>query len=183
MEENIGTGDTLNPNGGAADGAIQKTPEQLAAEIEQLRSEKAKADELARNYKVRAEKAESKSKDLKHGDGQTPNNDHNSLTNSREENILIARVYSSGNEIPEPLAEKAIERVKKIAAIEGITLTQAYASEDFGIWKSREVQKYKTDLAQLGASNGGQSTQTKDLNTPGLSEEEHKALFNKRNGR
>lgn len=92
---------------------------------------------------------------------------------SREEGILFAKGFS----------ETEVEQAKKVAQIQGVKLTDAVRDPLFTGWKAIEDKKAKDREAQLPASRGGRTTVKKTLATPGLSDEDHKALFNEKIGR
>lgn len=94
---------------------------------------------------------------------------------SREE----AKLYAKG------LEDDEVDRVIKIAKLDGVSLTEAYQSEDFKLYKEKKDREAKRAAAQLGAARGGSANagQSKDFNTPGLTEDDHKKLWKKSVGR
>lgn len=94
------------------------------------------------------------------------NNATSSLT--REEAVLIAKGYSLDE----------VEKAKKIAAVEEVDLLKAAESDIFTSWKKSNDEKIKREKAQLGVSRGVKtSAAKKGFGTPGLSDAEHKELF------
>ena len=92
-----------------------------------------------------------------------------------EEDLFVIKQLDSVDEL---------ERVKKIAQLDGVTLSEAMKSEDFTIWKQAREAESKREAASMEASRGsGNRGKKKTLQTPGLSKEEHKALFRQRMGR
>lgn len=92
---------------------------------------------------------------------------------SRDEAIL----FSKG------LSEDEVEHAKKVSAVQGIKLTEAIVDPLYTAWKEQKNKDARAQAAQLPASKGARATVKKSFNTPGLSDEDHKALFNERMGR
>jgi hypothetical protein len=86
---------------------------------------------------------------------------------TREEGIL----YSKGFE------EDEVEYAQKVATLQGVKLTEAVKDPLFTTWKSNKDADQKKQAAQLGTSKGARTTIKKSFDTPGLSDEDHKALF------
>jgi len=182
----------LNPGGdpastvGTGGDPAAATPSGEAQPSSDIAAELAKAKELAENYKRRAEKAEAKAKETKQPPApetppSTPKKDDSGAF-TREEAKIFTQIVNSG--LPEELTDAAMERVGKIAALEGISIAEAYKTDDFKVWRDRKVQTYKHEQAQLGASRGGSSTsQVKTFDSPGLTDAEHTALYMQKYGR
>lgn len=80
--------------------------------------------------------------------------------------------------------KELIERARKIARLEGITLAQAVENPMFAYAKQAYEEEQKKEKASMEASRGsGSRGQKKTLATTGLSKEEHKELWRKRQGR
>lgn len=135
--------------------------------------------ELYENQKVRAEKAEAELKKLKSTQKGTdtatadtnPSPAPAGLT--REEAILFAR----------GLSEEEVNKVSKIAQMEGVSLTDAASSEMFNLWKSAEDKKRKSQDASMAASKGApQAPKEKTFDSKDLSPDEHKELWKKKMG-
>jgi hypothetical protein len=92
---------------------------------------------------------------------------------SREEGILIAKGFS----------EEEVEYAQKVAELQKKPLTEAVTDDLFTAWKAKRDKDAKDKAAQLGTSRGGRSTVKKSFRTPGLSDDEHKEMFNERAGR
>ena len=92
---------------------------------------------------------------------------------SREEAILFAKGFT----------EAEVEKMKKVAAVEGIKLTDVPANDIFTAWKAKQDAEARDREAQLGASRGGRSKVHKTFETKGLSDEEHRALFQEKIGK
>jgi len=77
-----------------------------------------------------------------------------------------------------------IDQARKIARLEGITLTEAVNSTMFGYAKQAYEAQQREEKASMEASRGsGNRGQKKDFKTQGLSAAEHKELWNSRTGR
>jgi hypothetical protein len=92
---------------------------------------------------------------------------------TRDEAIVIAKGFS----------EEELEYANKVAALEGIKVTDAVTNDLFTSWKARHDKAAKEQAAQLPASKGARATVKKSLSTPGLSDEEHKQLAREKLGR
>ncbi len=92
---------------------------------------------------------------------------------SKEEAILYAKGFS----------EEEVAHAQKVAALQGVKLTDAVNDDLFTTWKTKREEETKQSKAQLGASRGSRATVKKTLATPGLSDDEHKALFLEKIGR
>lgn len=103
---------------------------------------------------------------------QTPTAQTDSV--SREEVILFAKGFTLED----------VESLKKISAIEGAGLLATAESPIFKAWKEVEDKRKEAETAEIGVSNGSTKTPKKvNFNTPGLTDEQHRALFAKRMGR
>lgn len=139
-------------------------------EDQRKRAEKAEAE----LKKLQAErKSQEKTEESSEGQKETPvKESKDQLT--KEEAILYAR----------GLSEEEVEKVKSIASIEGETPLVAAESDYFKIWKEKEDKKREVQETQLDASKGSSRVKPKkDFSTPGMSPEEHKALWQQSKGR
>lgn len=91
---------------------------------------------------------------------------------SREEAILIAKGFT----------EDEIEQAKKVAALEGVKLTEVPQNELFVAWKAKRDADAKKQAAQLGVSRGARTNVKKTLASKELTDDEHKELFKERIG-
>ena len=92
---------------------------------------------------------------------------------SRDEAILIAK----------GLSEEEVEYAKKVATLQGVKVTDAVNDDLFKGWKAKKDKEAKDAEASLPPSRGARSTMKKTFNTPGLTPEAHKELFNERLGK
>lgn len=147
-----------------------ETPEQMQARINDLTD---------RNGKLWARLQRAKSKPASPAaltppvTPTTPVADPAKPALSREEAVLIAKGYSL----------EEVEHANKVAEIEKKPLLEAVTLDLFTDWKSKRDKDAKDRAAQLGTSKGGRATVKKSFATPGLSDEEHREMFNNRNGR
>lgn len=137
---------------------------------------------LAENYKIRAEKAEAKLKPhQKDSNGSTTEhiNKESKDTQSQPSTsdvVELAKLYAKG------LDDGQVAQLTKIAGLEGITREEALNSELYTTWNTLRENKIKEEKAQLGASKGSRVSVKKTLSSPGLSPEEHKALYREKFG-
>lgn len=124
-------------------------------------------EEIAELKKKHAIEMRKLRKELKKTETKEKDTAPQSLT--REE----AKLYARG------LEDDEVDRVIRIAKLDGISLTEAYNSDDFKSYKEKKERQAKREAAQLGAGKGASSNagQKKSLNTPGLTAEEHKKLW------
>lgn len=159
-EENMPTDDGSNIEGDTL------TVEELEEQLEQERDARAKAEELANNYKIRAEKAEKHKPEPKLSTQPTNNGV------SREEAILFAKGFS----------QEEVEYALKVAKVEDASLLAAAETPMFKAWKQSKDEESKSQKASVGVSRRGQSYEPpKDFNTV-KTREEHMALFKKMTG-
>lgn len=113
----------------------------------------------------RAKKAEAENKVLK--GTKKPAEAQASPTNV-EETVLLAN----------GMDEELLEKLKKVAQVNGTTLIKAQNDPIFVAVKEKFEKDKKQASASMPASRGsGQSKPKKDFATPGLTRDEHKALF------
>lgn len=129
------------------------------------------------NQKLRAEKAEKEKKELEaelallKKETKPAQEAKPVETGLSEDDILvISRVQD----------KESIDMIRKVAKLEGITLTEAEQNPLYRSWANQRAEEKRQEQSQMGASKGsGSRKQTKDLSTPRLSEEEHKELWKK----
>jgi hypothetical protein len=136
-----------------------ETPEQLKARLAQ--SEEARRKLFAR---LQREKGKTKTAPTEQPQPQQP---ASPATLTREEGILFSKGFS----------EEEVEQAKKVAALQGVKLTEAVNDDLFTGWKTKRDKEATDRKAQLPSSRGGRPTVRKSFNTPGLSDEEHKQMF------
>lgn len=154
------------------------TPEEITEEleVEETEAEEVTSEEQEKiDWKARALKAEAtilKQKAKAKEKEETPKEQSSSLT--REEAILFAK----------GLSDEEVEKAKKVAALEDISLTEAVNNDIFVSWKKAQEARRKAEEASLGASKGSARTKPqKDFKTSGLTEEEHRQLWQQATGR
>lgn len=118
-------------------------------------------------------KRQKNSKDEKSSETEEAKADTVSEPLSRDEAILYAQGHS----------DEAVAKAKQIAALEGMSVRDAANSEMFSIWKEKREREVKEQKAQLAASKGSRATVKKTFATAGLSDEDHRELFNQKMGR
>jgi hypothetical protein len=175
------------------DAEIQDDPSEEVEKEDTLEEDEsdelnAKLEEAYNNQKIRAEKAETESKDLKRkiealekqlspadeeGESQDESKPQSGQIDQIREEILQSQGFS----------EDEIARAKRVAAVEDITVIEATEHEMFKDWKAKKDAEAKDKEAELGASTGASRARPKKgFSTTNLSEEEHKALFKKQVG-
>ncbi len=115
----------------------ENAPEQVSVDIEQLKKEA----ELAKNYKVRAEKAEAERKALE-------NRLNNELKKSK--NGLDVEDYIDISASLDGLDQREKEKLAQEHKLSGKTLKDIRESEDFSLWQSAyraKVEKERLSLA------------------------------------
>jgi hypothetical protein len=163
--------DALNQDDTSTDVDQDDASQDSDAELEKLR----KAYE---NQKIRAEKREAELKALKEQlvtkkpeVKETPTESKpNQSTLSREEAILFAQGYDL----------EAVDKLKIFSQVEGIGLLEAKEADTFKAWTAARDERRKSEESELSASKGSPKKKKElDTQTPGLSDEEHKALWEK----
>jgi hypothetical protein len=167
-----------NENEEILDAEVQD--DNTSVEVENNDTLKEESSELENKYlnqKGRAEAAEKREKALKAEleklrggeQNQEPAKDTSNL--STEDVKLYAR-YD----------DEAVDKIKKIATVEGISYSEAIKSDLFTAYEEVKKQEAKRQKASLGASRGSSSKSTVNINTPGIGKEDHKALWKKKMG-
>ena len=140
-------------------------------DIEAIKKELADALEAKRQLTARAKTAEAKLKEK-----PEPTQINNNGLSADDVDVKI--LQSQG------LDEDAIKYLKKLAQVNGTSIIAAQSDELFEAYKTKKETEEKTKKASLGASRGsGQAKKEASMTTPGLSDADHKALWNKQNGR
>lgn len=127
----------------AESGGNDLTVDEILEAYHQEREARLKAEELANNYKVRAEKAE-----------KAPKHDPSLQTNTgtlKQEDVEILILKRDG------LSEDEISLAREIAAIQKVSLLEATKSKLFIAQKKISEDENKSAKAQLSSSRRGQS--------------------------
>ena len=128
-----------------------------------------KAEELAENYKKRAEKAEGKLKDKpKAVETKAPKKEQEQQALTREETILFAKNVLDTDE--------DLEDAKFIAERKGIGLAEAVDTLTFKSLKRERDNEKKAEDSSLRASRGSKVKEKITLKSKGLSTDDHKRL-------
>lgn len=154
-----------------------------------LREEARKGRKATREATARAKKAEAALKEKKppqerqkkdededdesedeSGSGSSASHNKKPVISADDVDIKILRSQGVG--------DAAIERLQKIAALNGTSILDAQTDPLYVDWKAKEDARIASEKAKLGASHGsGSRRKGKDLNTPGLTAEEHKEMW------
>lgn len=146
-------------------------------DVEALKTKIAEKDTFARQVLARAKKAEAELKVLK---GNKPAEATQTLTPNAPatEELEVLILKSQG------MSPELIETLKKVSQATGKTLLDTQKDEVFITIKEKMEATEKSAKASVGASRGsGKVTKVKDINTPGITTEEHKELWLKEQGR
>ena len=100
-------------------------------------------------------------------------NKTNTSPNSIEETVLKAQGVS----------QEELDVLKKVSALNGISIIDAQKDDMFVLWKQKKEAEERQEKARLGASKGAsQKAEKISFNTPGLTKEQHKALWKEKMG-
>lgn len=151
---------------------IEDDTEDVDALREQLEAERQARLQLT----ARAKKAEAELKQFKHVPSKPTQNTTNNLT---PEDIRIEVLRSQGTPSDE------IDELQSIAKMKNITVIEAKETTYFKAYKAEKEERERSERAKLGVStrSGQQKSQQKTFATPGLTKEEHKALWLQSQGR
>jgi hypothetical protein len=139
-------------------------------DVETLRAELEKERTARQQITARAKKAEDQLREFKkpRSESEAPRQD----TPDVDERILRA------NGMPDEL----LKELKAIATARGIDLISAQNDKLFKLAKEDFEREAKQKEASLGSSKGsGNSQAKKSISSPGLSKEEHKAMWKQKN--
>lgn len=146
-------------------------------DVEALKQKIADLEEAKRQITARAHKAEQEAKTFK---SKSQTSSDTQLTNSSltEESVDVKILESKG------VDAESIAMLKDIAKIKNISMLAAEHNEIYKTWKSNQEATAKAEKAKLGASRGsGSAKQEKAFTSANLSDEDHKALWLKSQGR
>jgi len=149
------TEETVQPEGAIEGETLETEPEVDAAQLQ------------ATNKKLfeRAKKAEAELKALK--GAKKPVQATASSTNV-EETVLLAN----------GMDEELLNKLKKVAEVQGTSLIKAQNDPIFVAVKESFEKEKKQQAASMPASRGGGTVKPKkDFKSPGLSRDEHRAMF------
>ena len=148
------------------------------ADEDESENETPKYTEHEKKLFARLKKAEAKLKELEKSSGQKAKKQikNNVETTddfiTRSEAILLAKGFE----------DEDIDVAKSIAKGYNISLAEAVKHKVFTAYKTEKDSEIKKQKASLGASQGSGSSKKSGIK-PGMTEEEHKAFFNKAIGR
>lgn len=143
----------------------QDTPEEES--IDDLKEKLAKAEEAKRQLTARAKRAEDAAKATQVKPQKTTKSDV-----PTEELIDIQILKSKG------FTDDLINDARVIAKARGVSIMDVQSDPVFLGIKKQKDEEVKAAKAKLGASRGSSSVKKeKTLATPGLTDEEHKALW------
>ena len=144
---------------------IDEPTEELETPVEeQTNDELAKAQAEAAKYRRLFEKSQKKPAPAEQVKAETPN----SPLIDVDERVLKAQ----------GMPDELLEKLKKVAALEGVSLIDAQNNDLFVAAKEKFEKEAKSKAASLGASRGSAKVQPKkDFTAVGLTKEEHMAMI------
>jgi hypothetical protein len=149
--------------------ASQNNQPDIEDRLAELEQEIAKQREIAENQRIRAEKAEAKAKATPKP--KTNEDDKNDYPDVDE------RILKAGG-----MPDELLKELKAIAKARDVTLIDAQNDSLFKLVKENYEQELKSKEASLGSSKGsGNAVAKKSPSTPGLSRDEHKAMWKQMN--
>ena len=145
-------------------------------DVEAFQAQLAEAEEAKRQLTARAHKAEAEAKALKAKQAEAPPLQTNSGLDADAVDVKI--LQSQG------MSEDLIKELTTLAKVRGTSILATQLDPIFITIKEKVEAEDKAKKASLPASRGsGSPTARKDFNSPGLTDAEHKELWNKRQGR
>lgn len=149
--------------------------EEVVTLTKEEHAELLKKAEQVQNVVARAKKAEAEIKALKGKSAEAPQLNNNALS---ADDVDVKILQSQG------MSEDLINELKALAKVRGTSILATQLDPIFLAIKEKKDAEDKNAKASLGASKGsGQIKKSKDFKTSGLSEQEHKELWLKANGR
>lgn len=126
------------------------------------------------NQKSRAEKAESKLKELQKSNSSSSSNETQFTQTQASPSIDVDERILKANGMDDEL----LKQLKDVAKLRNISLIDAQKDDLFVAIKSRYEKEETSKKASVRSSRGSGSVEAKKtLQTPGLTKEEHKALL------
>lgn len=137
--------------------------ENLEAENKRLKAENIKMEQIIKRKKKQGKW----SGDEKGKEKLQTNNE----TDLRTESYLFAQGLNIDD----------VDYVNKIAKVEGVTLIDAYKSDIFQLYKEKKEKEKISRQASLQANSRAGLNRKKDISDYGISDEDHKKMFQKSN--
>jgi hypothetical protein len=145
-------------------------------DVEALKENLEKERTAKQQILARAKKAEADLKALKAASQTT-------ATQTTTSNALTADEIDMRVLKAQGMSDELIGQLSKVAKVTGKSLFDAQSDEIFIAMKTKHEAEEKAEKAKLGVSRGsGSAKKEKEINTPGLSEADHKELWRKQNG-
>lgn len=157
----------------------QETVETEAETVESTEEDRIKQlEQVAHNQKKRAEKAEAELKALRENAPKSAKSEktEKQITSNHDETFVISALGAKGLSFDE--ISTYVEKARKIAQVEDIPLAKALDTDYFKTFDKQFQDEKKQELASVGASRGsGGSVNKKNLQTPGLSDQEFQDML------
>lgn len=146
-----------------------------------LKEQVLKARTFARQAVARAKKAESKKAPEEKKTPEEPKDQGASHTSKA---VLTAEDVDIRVLRAQKMPEEEIKYLKKVAALNETGIIEAQSDEVYLAWKQKKEDDDKAEKARLGASQGsGSKKKEKEINTPGLSDADHKEKWKEHNAK
>lgn len=144
-------------------------------DVEMLREQIERQKIANQQILARAKKAEAENKSLK--GAKSDQSTQTTINNLSSEDIEVTILKA------QKVSEDEITYLKKLAKLNGTSIIEAQSDEIFTAFKAKKEATEKSERAKLGASRGsGSIKKEKEINTPGLTDQDHKDLWRQRNG-
>lgn len=161
----------MNPESEVIEETVEESTEETQ-ENQVVTEEETVSKDQFNQVIARAKKAEAEIKALK----AQKQNITNTSTSTNEQ-VEITVLKSQG------MSADLIDELKIIAKVRGKSLIDSMTDPIFVAIKEKKESETKAQKARLGASRGATTVRTdKTLSTPGLTEAEHRELWNKSRG-
>lgn len=152
-------------------------------DVEALKEELEREREARRQLTARAKKTEAELRSLRVSQPKkaedTSSTQLKNTNSALTEDDIDARVLRL-----QGMSEELLTKLKTVAKATGKTMIDAQSDDIFIAIKEKMENEAKAEKAKLGTSkNSGTVKKGKDFSSPGLTDEEHKALWREKNGR
>lgn len=152
---------------------VEETTAEETVETPAQAAERTFTENQFRQMEARAKKAESdlrKALEDKGDSGTKAAKPINSVLSGEQIEITVLRAQG--------MADDEISYLKKLAKVNETSIIEAQKDELFSAYRAKKESEDKAKKAKLGASRGSSTVRKeKDLNSTGLTDAEHKALW------
>jgi hypothetical protein len=150
---------------------VEETTAEETVETPAQAAERTFTENQFRQMEARAKKAESDLRKALEGDsGTKAAKPINNVLSGEQIEITVLRAQG--------MSEDEISYLRKLAKVNETSIIEAQKDELFSSFKAKKESDAKAQKAKLGASRGSSTVRKeKDLNSSGLTDAEHKALW------